>query len=70
MEQWGRQPSATYSWTMTGTYTVTVTATNGCGQAQGTRQVEVAGALPYECVLPIVLRPLGGSASWGSPLKE
>jgi hypothetical protein len=52
--------SATYSWTITGTYTVTVSATNDCGQVQGTIQVVVAGALPYECVLPIVPRTYMG----------
>jgi|GEM_PF-371079 len=35
------EPSASYSWTMTGTHTVVVTATNSCSQIQGTLTVTV-----------------------------
>jgi len=48
--------SAAYSWTMTGTYTLTVSASNGCGQMMGTMRVEVAGALPYQHALPVIVR--------------
>ncbi len=48
--------SAAYSWTVTGTYTVSATIANACGQAQGARQIVVAGSLPYEVALPFLAR--------------
>jgi hypothetical protein len=50
-------PTATFSWTMTGTYTLTVTGTNACGQAQGHYVVQVLEDWPYNVYLPLVLRP-------------
>ena len=54
-------PSAAYSWATTGTYTVTVDVANDCGAAQGTLRVEVAGMLPYQAFLPLVVRSCGGA---------
>jgi hypothetical protein len=49
-------PTATYSWTLTGTYTITVSAQNACGEGAGTFRVEVLADWPYHLFLPLVWR--------------
>jgi PKD repeat protein len=49
-------PTATYSWTMTGTYTLTITATNACGTAQGALPVEVIEAPLWSVYLPVIVK--------------
>jgi hypothetical protein len=51
--------TATYSWTMTGTYTVAVTATNPCGEVGAEWSVEVVSSPQppeYVIFLPIIVR--------------
>jgi hypothetical protein len=49
-------PTATYSWSITGSYTLTVTGTNGCGQGWGSLVVQVLQEWPYSIYLPVVMR--------------
>ncbi len=48
-------PSATYSWSMPGTYQVSATATNACGQAQGSITVEVQSTA-FNVYLPLIVK--------------
>jgi hypothetical protein len=48
--------TASYSWTLPGSYTLAVTATNPCGQAVATFPVEVSAEVRYHAYLPVVVR--------------
>jgi fibronectin-binding autotransporter adhesin len=50
--------TATYSWTLPGTYTLTVTATNPCGEAVASFPVEVSEEAMYWIFLPLVVKDM------------
>jgi hypothetical protein len=50
-------PTASYSWTMTGTYTVSVVVANTCSEITDTWSVRILSEWPHHRYLPVVGKP-------------